>query len=244
MTIEHILRIPPEKFGQPKELSAYELLREEYEGIIDKNLGFVIAVVDVIEVGLGKIIHGDSRTHHNVKFTLLTFKPLLHEIIEGEVVEVVEFGAFIRLGPQDGLNHVSQITNDFIRHDEVQSQFVGKESGRVLGEGDLVRARIIAVSMGGGARSGKLGLTMRQPFLGKLDWIEADIKAQQAAPPEGAAKEEGAAKPEPKEEKPADAESPEEPETAAKPKKKAAKKDAKKPKKAEESEEKEGEGEE
>ncbi|HMF32401.1 MAG TPA: DNA-directed RNA polymerase, partial [Candidatus Lokiarchaeia archaeon] len=126
VTIEHILRIPPEKFGQPKELSAYELLREEYEGIIDKNLGFVIAVVDVIEVGLGKIIHGDARTHHSVKFTILTFKPMLHEIIEGEVVEVVEFGAFIRLGPQDGLNHVSQITNDFIRHDEVQSQFVGK----------------------------------------------------------------------------------------------------------------------
>ncbi|OLS14094.1 MAG: DNA-directed RNA polymerase [Promethearchaeota archaeon CR_4] len=185
VSIEHILRIPPEKFGQPKELSAYELLREEYEGIIDKNLGFVIAVVDVIEVGLGKIIHGDSRTHHNVKFTLLTFRPLLHEIIEGEVVEVVEFGAFIRLGPQDGLNHVSQITNDFIRHDEVQSQFVGKETGRILGEGDLVRARIIAVSMGGGARSGKLGLTMRQPYLGKLDWIEADIKTQQVTPGEG-----------------------------------------------------------
>ncbi len=227
----------------------------------------MIAVVDVIEVGLGKIIHGDSRTHHNVKFTLLTFRPLLHEIIEGEVVEVVEFGAFIRLGPQDGLNHVSQITNDFIRHDEVQSQFVGKETGRVLGEGDLVRARIIAVSMGGGARSGKLGLTMRQPFLGKLDWIEADIKAQQAAPAEGAAKEEGtpkkagAAKPEEKaakseekaakseekaaksEEKAAGAETPEEPEAAEKPKKKAAKKAAKKPKKAAEDEEKEDKGE-
>ncbi len=195
----------------------------------------------MIEVGLGKIIHGDSRTHHNVKFTLLTFRPLLHEIIEGEVVEVVEFGAFIRLGPQDGLNHVSQITNDFIRHDEVQSQFVGKETGRVLGEGDLVRARIIAVSMGGGARSGKLGLTMRQPYLGKLDWIEADIKAQQVVPAEGAAKEEGAAK---SEGKTAGAETPEEPEAASeKSNKKATKKAAKKPKKAAESEEKQEEAE-
>jgi len=236
VTIEHILRIPPEKFGQPKELSAYELLREEYEGIIDKNLGFVIAVVDVIEVGLGKIIHGDSRTHHNVKFTLLTFRPLLHEIIEGEVVEVVEFGAFIRLGPQDGLNHVSQITNDFIRHDEVQSQFVGKETGRVLGEGDLVRARIIAVSMGGGARSGKLGLTMRQPYLGKLDWIAADIKALQATPVEGAGKEAATPKAENKDasiEKVEDA--------GAESKKKGAKKAAKKPKETSDSEKKEDE---
>jgi DNA-directed RNA polymerase subunit E' len=228
VTIEHILRIPPEKFGQPKELSAYELLREEYEGIIDKNLGFVIAVVDVIEVGLGKIIHGDSRTHHNVKFTILTFKPVLHEVIEGEVVEVVEFGAFIRLGPQDGLNHVSQITNDFIRHDEVQSQFVGKETGRTLGEGDQVRARIIAVSMGGGARSGKLGLTMRQPFLGKLDWIEADVKAATggAIPGEATGAEESAEK----EEAPA-SEGEEEGEDEPKPAKKAAKKAAKRARK-------------
>jgi hypothetical protein len=31
------------------------------------------------------------------------------------------------------------------------------------------------VSIDGGARSGKLGLTMRQPFLGKLDWIKEEI---------------------------------------------------------------------
>ena len=38
-----------------------------------------------------------------------------------------------------------------------------------------MRAKIIAESLGTG-RSGKLGLTMRQKFLGKPDWIEADIE--------------------------------------------------------------------
>jgi DNA-directed RNA polymerase subunit E'/Rpb7 len=41
---------------------------------------------------------------------------------------------------------------------------------------DIVRAKIIAVSLGGG-RSGKLGLSMRSPYLGKNDWIEEDIEA-------------------------------------------------------------------
>jgi DNA-directed RNA polymerase subunit E' len=40
---------------------------------------------------------------------------------------------------------------------------------------DQVRAKIIAVSLGTG-RSGKLGLTMRQKFLGKEEWIEVDIE--------------------------------------------------------------------
>jgi len=38
---------------------------------------------------------------------------------------------------------------------------------------------VIAVSLGTG-RSGKLGLTMRQKFLGKLDWIETDVAEEYA----------------------------------------------------------------
>ena len=53
---------------------------------------------------------------------------------------------------------------------------IGKETGFILKENDNVRARIVAVSIGaGGTRSGKLGLTMRQDWLGKIDWIEDRI---------------------------------------------------------------------
>jgi DNA-directed RNA polymerase subunit E' len=42
--------------------------------------------------------------------------------------------------------------------------------------GDQVRVRITAVSLGRAGSSGKIGVTARQPFLGKLDWIEHDIQ--------------------------------------------------------------------
>ncbi|MEM4675742.1 MAG: DNA-directed RNA polymerase, partial [Nitrososphaerota archaeon] len=38
-----------------------------------------------------------------------------------------------------------------------------------------VRARIVAVSLTGGA-SGKIGITTRQPFLGKIEWIKEETK--------------------------------------------------------------------
>jgi DNA-directed RNA polymerase subunit E' len=41
-----------------------------------------------------------------------------------------------------------------------------------------VRARIIAVGFPKGGAGGKIGLTMRQPFLGRLDWIEAETKKE------------------------------------------------------------------
>jgi DNA-directed RNA polymerase subunit E' len=57
----------------------------------------------------------------------------------------------------------------------MNQRFMGKESSKMLTVDDVVRGRIIAVSMGSG-RSGKLGLTMRQPYLGKLEWIFDEIE--------------------------------------------------------------------
>jgi len=176
-TLAGRISIPPFLFGQEKTVSARIILAEDYEGIITKDYGFIIAIVDVLNVGPGIIIPGDSSTFHEVEFTILAFKPTISEIIEGDIVEIVDFGAFIRLGPLDGLVHVSQICDDYISYEAVGNRFIGKETGKILEVNDIVRARIIAVSLGTG-RSGKLGLTMRQKFLGKFDWIEQDLEEE------------------------------------------------------------------
>lgn len=175
ITLEAKVEIPPFLFSQPKEVSARLILSEDYEGIITKQYGFIIAVVDVLSVSTGQIIPGNANTFHEVEFTILTFRPTVSEIVEGEVVEIVDFGAFIRLGPLDGLVHVSQITDDYISYEQVGNRFIGKETGKILEVGDGIRAKVIAVSLGGG-RSGKLGLSMRSPYLGKDEWIEQDIE--------------------------------------------------------------------
>ncbi|MFW9974696.1 MAG: S1 RNA-binding domain-containing protein, partial [Candidatus Thorarchaeota archaeon] len=101
--------------------------------------------------------------------------------VEGNVVELMDFGAFIRMGPLDGLCHVSQICDDFITQDSKGNALLGKETGRTLAEGDMVRARVTSISFESGNKSGKLGLTMRQPFLGKIgpdrSWVEEDVRA-------------------------------------------------------------------
>ena len=178
-TIEGKIEIPPFLFDQPKNVSARIILSEDYEGIITRNYGFIIAVVDVLDVGKGIIIPGNANTFHEVEFTILTFKPTVSEVVEGTVVEIVDFGSFIRLGPLDGLVHVSQICDDYISYEQVGNRFIGKETGKILEVNDQVRAKIIAVSLGTG-RSGKLGLTMRQKYLGKEDWIQGDIEDEYA----------------------------------------------------------------
>ncbi len=176
ITLEDTTRIPPEKFGKPIEKVGHEELKMKYEGMVDDVLGYVIAVTEIKVNPVGKIIPGDGATYHRVTFSLLTFYPEIQEVVEGEVVEVADFGAFIRVGPIDALLHVSQIMDDFISYDEKQGVLMGKETRRKLATGDHTRVRITAVSLGHGGTSGKIGVTARQPFLGKIEWIQEDTK--------------------------------------------------------------------
>jgi DNA-directed RNA polymerase subunit E' len=179
ITVEDVVRIPPTRFNQDIRSATCEELKAKYEGIVSKEYGFVISVVDVNVNPVGKIIPGDGATYHTVTFTLLSYLPEVQEIVEGEVVEVEDFGIFVRIGPFDALLHVSQVIDDFVSYDERQSALVAKESGRIVKQGDIVRARVTVVSLAKG-EAGKVGLTMRQPFLGKLEWIDEDLKKLKA----------------------------------------------------------------
>lgn len=176
ITLRDTIRIDPSMFGKPLEEAAYDELRTKYEGLVDDELGYVISVIDLDVNPVGRILQGDGGTHHPVTFTILTFYPELQEVIEGEVVEVADFGTFLRIGPVDALLHVSQLMDDFISFDERQGVLLGRESGRTIQRGDTFRVRIVAVSFPRGRSSGKIGVTARQPFLGKLDWIEKEIE--------------------------------------------------------------------
>jgi DNA-directed RNA polymerase subunit E' len=173
--IEDTVRIPPSRFEDPLEDVAVEILNESYVGKIDKKLGLMVTVKEIETLGTGKVIMGDGAAYHDVLFTALFFKPELHEIVEGEVIEITEFGAFIRIGPMDGLVHVSQVTDDYINYDGKRGALMGKESKKSLEEGNKVRARIVALSLKGkSSKETKIGLTMRQPGLGRLEWIEQE----------------------------------------------------------------------
>lgn len=169
--VEDKIRVPPEKLGLPLKESIKQAIAQKMEGTLDPSTGVVLAVTDVLNIGEGKIIAGDAGVHYQAKFKLLTYKPELQELVKGEVVDNAEFGSFVRIGPLDGLVHISQIMDDFVSYDNKNSVFLGKQTKRSLKEGDQVRGRVIAVSWG---EQNKIGLTMRQNRLGAMQWIEED----------------------------------------------------------------------
>jgi len=178
-----IIRIPPQRLEEDLEKGIAETLREKLEGRIDKTLGSIVAVTDVVEIGEGHILVGDGAVYYEVSFDAIAYKPELQEIVEGSIVEIVNFGAFVAVGPVDCLVHVSQIADEFMTYDEKNARLTSRDSNRALNEGDKERARVVAVSLNEhDPRESKIGLTMRQVALGKLEWIEEDQKKKGEKP--------------------------------------------------------------
>jgi len=169
LTVEDKIQVPPAKFGLPLEEAVKASLEDRWEGLIDKELGVILCIVDVRDIGEGKILPGDGAIHYPVTFKLMVYYPELHELIKGYVIDVTEFGVFVRMGPVDGMIHVSQIMDDFVTYDPKNAVFLGRETKRSIKEGDTVKARVISVSL---EKQYKIGLTTRQPGLGCPNWAE------------------------------------------------------------------------
>ena len=171
------IRIPPSKLGEDINSIVGGVARDQFEGKMESDRSLTILVDNVRAEGDGIIVHGDGAVYQTVKYDRLSYTPKDGEVVEGVVVEIREFGAFVRFGPLDGLLHISQVMEDRWDIDQVNQRLIGKESGRSLGVGDKVKARITSLSIDDKTpQDSRIGLTMRQTGLGKLDWIEADAK--------------------------------------------------------------------
>ncbi len=185
--IKDHIRVPPDLFQFPVEEAILQRIKKDYEGYISKDLGIVIDVGNVEQINEGVIIPGDGAAYYETIFTLMVFKPEQQEVVVGKIKDITDFGAFLQLGAIDGMIHVSQTMDDFVGFSKDKT-LAGRESKRSLRVGDKCRARIIAISFKD-INNPKIGLTMRQPGLGKLEWIEEDIDKDSVPVPQKKGKE-------------------------------------------------------
>ncbi|MFH1521677.1 MAG: DNA-directed RNA polymerase [archaeon] len=165
------VRVEPNKFGMDTDAAVRAQLEESYSDFQDKDIGTVVAVLDVLEVKEGIIIPGDGAAYYESTFKLIVFKPELQELVYGTIEEITNFGAFMSMGPIRGMIHISQTMDDFVSFSD-SGVLTGKDGKKNLVQGDKCIARIVAISYKG--EEPKIGLTMRQPGLGKLDWVKAE----------------------------------------------------------------------
>ncbi|HOT94945.1 MAG TPA: DNA-directed RNA polymerase [Methanoregulaceae archaeon] len=177
LRLEDKVRVPPHRLGENLERVILDVLQEQLEGSIDKEVGIFIAVTRVLDVGEGELVPGDGAVYYDVTFEALTLRLSLQEVLEGIVVETTSFGSFVSLGPIDAMLHVSQISDEYITYDEMNGRLICKDSGRHIAVGERVRVRVVTLSLNEREpRDSKIGLTMRQTGLGTELWLDEELR--------------------------------------------------------------------
>jgi DNA-directed RNA polymerase subunit E' len=189
--VEDYVRVEPKLFGLPTAEAVEKQLRETYADYYNKELGKVVAVVEVLGVGEGVLIPGDGAAYYKSVFKIVIWKPEIQELVYGKISEITNFGAFIDMGVMRGMIHISQTMEDYVSFSK-DNVLSGKTSKRTIKEGDLCLARVVAISHKG--EEPKIGLTMRQPGLGKIEWIKEDQVKKEKDDKKSARDEEKAAK--------------------------------------------------
>ena len=153
--------------------AALNELRYRLEGMYDESIGLIIAVLDVDIVSDGYIppLPGDPRVYYQVRYRVLSFVPVMFEVVRGVVRDARPPGIFVSLGPIDGFVHKSQIMDEPVEYLPDRRGFRGRDSGRIVEVNDIVRGRIVQISKPKRAIGIRVALTMRQPYLGKEEWI-------------------------------------------------------------------------
>ena len=188
LDVEDYVRVEPKHFGLPTKEAIERQLNEDYVNSVSKEFGYVITVLSVGKIDDGVIIPGDGAAYYNSDFKLLIWRPELHELVYGTISEITNFGAFMQIGPARGMIHISQTMEDYVSLNKTGT-LSGKTSKRSLAKGDDCVARVVAISYKAGTP--KIGLTMRQAGLGKLQWIEEESKKKESSSKKTAKKADG-----------------------------------------------------
>ncbi len=167
--------------GEDVNKAVLKVLRESLESTGSTEYGIFVAVLDAEVLGDGILLHDDPKIYLPTRYRVLAFKPLNLEVVRGKVVDAREQGMFVNLGPIDGLVYRTQIMDERVELLPDRSGFRGVDSGRIVSIDDVVRARIVQVGKETReARIFRIGLTMRQPYLGKEDWVKEQVEKELA----------------------------------------------------------------
>ena len=179
--LKDTVEVPPKELGDVSPDRVKRLLQDKLEGRMDEEVGSVVSVTEVHDIGEGAVLPNRPGVYYEAEFDAVTFDPQMQEVVDGTVVEAVEFGAFVGIGPVDGLLHVSQISDEYLAFDGENQRLSSNESDRALGVDDAVRARIVTKSIDErNPRDSKIGLTAKQPGLGKHEWLEDEREKREA----------------------------------------------------------------
>jgi DNA-directed RNA polymerase subunit E' len=168
---EEKIRVSPALAKRDINDAIKEVLKEKYEGRLLKDIGLVVKIMSAEPKSRGVVVSGDPNIYFTTEFEMAAFSVEVNEVFRGVIKDVMDFGAFVVIGPIEALLHISQISKEKFTINK-KDRILEGISGKKLKKGDIIFAKASTVSMKGAASNIKISLTMRGDGLGKDEWIK------------------------------------------------------------------------
>jgi len=170
--VEDLVRVPPNLTRREIPDAIREVLLQRYKNHYYEKFGYVVDVIEVNPSSENRVILGDPNIYYKVRYKLLTFTLEPNEVFLGVVKDVVEYGAYVLIGPFEGLLHISQIAKEKFYFNREQKRLESKDKKKYIQPGDKVYVKVSTVSIKGVVANAKISLTMRGEGLGAVWWYE------------------------------------------------------------------------
>ena len=69
------VEVPPEHLAEVSDELVKELLQEKLEGRMDEDVGSVVSVIEVHDIGDGAVLHNRPGVYYEAEFDALTYDP-------------------------------------------------------------------------------------------------------------------------------------------------------------------------
>eukprot|EP01098_Paradermamoeba_levis_P010716 TRINITY_DN4517_c0_g6_i1.p1 TRINITY_DN4517_c0_g6~~TRINITY_DN4517_c0_g6_i1.p1 ORF type:complete len:201 (-),score=40.20 TRINITY_DN4517_c0_g6_i1:333-878(-) len=143
ITLQKNLTLLPKFLGPNLKRELSKKLYAEVEGTCSGRYGFIIAVIGLDDIGMGKIQEGTGCVIFKVKYKAIVFRPFRNEVMDAVVTTVNKMGFMAEVGPLQVFVSKHSIPSDlsFDPH-SAPACYISEENSYKIAKGDEVRLKI------------------------------------------------------------------------------------------------------
>ena len=97
--LTHTVTLHPQYFCTDLKNSILKILHSEVEGTCAGQNGYIICVLEVVDLGSGVLLPTTGYAEYQVTFKAVVFRPFRNEVMDAIVTTVNKMGFFAEVGP-------------------------------------------------------------------------------------------------------------------------------------------------
>lgn len=151
--ITSLVRLEPRFFSRPLPDALSDALNAKLANKVLKDVGLVIALFDILNIGESHVMAGDGASHTKVTFRVLVFRPFPEEILVGKIKSSNKEGVTLNLGFFDDIFVPAEALQHPCRFDESDQVWVweyptedGDHHDLYMDPGEEIRFRVTSES--------------------------------------------------------------------------------------------------